>query len=243
MNLQLRAGEVLGTSFSIFFKNIIAFTILSAIVYLPILAYTVMLSSGELSLSKIQTWDWLLAGSRMTLDFIAAAAVTYGVVEQLRGNHAGIGKCLGVGLARLFPVLAVGLLVALCVLGGLFLLVIPGIIIMMMLSVAVPAAVVERPGIFGALKRSKELTDGHKGAIFVVFFVLGLIKMGITYGVQKTAMSNISSLDDIKIYMFVLLGVSIVMGALGAVASAVIYNNLRQIKDGVDLDEIAKVFE
>jgi len=53
----------------------------------------------------------------------------------------------------------------------------------------------------------------------------------------------VPDVGDVKTYLVALLVVAVLLGALGAVASAVMYNELRRMKDGVEVDEIAKVFE
>lgn len=243
MNLQLRVGDVLNKSFSIWLKNLVPFTILTAIVYLPVILYMAFLLMGELTLQGITNAGYALVVGGLVLDFIAAAAVIYGVVQQLRGQHAGLGECLSIGIKRLLPVLAVGLLAALCVILGLVALIIPGIIISLMLCVAVPAAVVERPGVIGALKRSKELTDGHKGTLFAIFFILGIIDKVAGFVTEKIFLGGAADMGDVKIYLIATLAIAVVLGALGAVVTAVIYNELRRMKDGIEVDEIAKVFE
>ena len=63
--------------------------------------------------------------------------------------------------------------------GGFFLLITPGVIVFCMLYVATQAAVLERPGVRGALRRSRELTRGHRFEMFGLVFILGLLSLGV----------------------------------------------------------------
>ena len=94
---------------------------------------------------------------------------------ELQGQHASIGACISTGIVRLLPVLGVAILQMLAIAGGFIAIIIPGLIVYCMLYVATQASVLERPGIVGALKRSRELTDGHKMEIFGIVVVMWLI--------------------------------------------------------------------
>jgi uncharacterized membrane protein len=164
--------------------------------------------------------------------------VMYGVIEQLRGQHASMGACISMGLKRLLPVLGVGLLMALCILLGLAALIIPGVIMIFMFYVAVPVTVIEHLGPIDALKRSKALTDGFKGALFGLNFLVGLIGAGIGLVVgiiDEAAPGTVALVID--------LGTDVFLGALGAVITAIAYHDLRVIKEGVNVDDLVRVFE
>jgi hypothetical protein len=240
---QFSAGAVLSRSFSIWLKNIIPFTILTLLVYSPLILYTLLVLGGDMTLKGIETWGRINGLLGYILSLVATAALTYGTFQQLRGRHAGIGESIGVGLKRLLPVLGVGILAGLCVVGGLILLIVPGFIVMCMLWVAVPVAVVERPGVGASLKRSAELTKGSRWHIFGIVIVLAVINGIVNYILQSSFVENATSMTDIKVYMFLALMVSILFGSLQAVCSAVGYHDLRESKEGVGIEELAKVFD
>jgi len=240
---EFQAGSVLSRSFSVWLKNLIPFTILTLLVFSPLVFYTLAVVSGELTFSKIQTWSLVTSIGASFLFLLASAAICYGTFEQLRGRHATIGQSIGVGLKRLLPVVGVGILAGLCVIGGLFLLVIPGIIFLCMLWVAVPVAVVERPGVLASLKRSAELTSGYKIQIFGISLVLWLISYGVNKLLEKTFISKTMTLSELKTYMVISLLVMAILYSLQAVATAVGYHDLRESKEGVNVEELVKVFE
>src|SRR5688500_531654 len=100
---EFGAGSSLGRGFGIWAKNLPSFLILAAIAYAPQLIYAATLDPMELVEPKI-SHRFLELGLGLIGQFVATAAILYGVIQQLRGQHAGIGESLSVGLKRLLPV-------------------------------------------------------------------------------------------------------------------------------------------
>jgi uncharacterized membrane protein YbhN (UPF0104 family) len=82
--------------------------------------------------------------------------------------------------------------------------------------------------------------------IFGLLFIVGFIT-----GIPRTIIEKIilpdpdhpRSFAAVKAYVYVTFGFSVLLGTLGAVIAAVTYFQLRQDKDGVSIEEIARVFE
>ena len=51
----------------------------------------------------------------------------------------------------------------------------PGVLLALAWSVAAPVLVMERTGVFGAFTRSAELTRNHRGAIFALAILAGVV--------------------------------------------------------------------
>ena len=106
---QLDAGSVLSTSLSVWLRNIIPFTIVLLIVQLPIVIYTqIVLADPNTDGEALQRYALIMIPAGLVLNLIATGALIFGVIEQLAGKPADIGRCLSVGFQRLFPVLGVG---------------------------------------------------------------------------------------------------------------------------------------
>lgn len=73
-----------------------------------------------------------------------------------------------------WPLAAVSILFGIAVGIGFVLLVIPGLILMVIWSVVAPVTVLERPGVFAAFGRSRELVRGHGWAVFGVLALVFL---------------------------------------------------------------------
>ena len=103
-----------------------------------------------------------MAVSRIHLDLPASVIDSFSRVKN---------KILGVvGLS-----LAIGIAVGI---GCIFLLV-PGILLMLRWSLAVPAKVLENRGVGDAMSRSSELTQGNRGRIFVIWTLFIMLDIGV----------------------------------------------------------------
>lgn len=255
---EFRVGEALGRGFAIWFKNLPSFLVLAILVYSPIIVYTALVTSGAVldDAEKLETYNAVTVLMQFALNLIVTAAVLYGTIQQLSGRHAGIGESIGVGLKRLFPVLGVGILSGLAVAVWFLILLVPGVgpflailaivpalIMMCLLYAAVPAAVVERPGLFGALRRSRELTSGCKGQIFGILLVLGVLSIIISYLLKSIFVSDSMTDHDMKLFIWIGLAVDIALAALSATINGVVYHDLRVAKEGVGTEDLARVFE
>jgi hypothetical protein len=98
--------------------------------------------------------------------------------------------------------------------------------------VAIPAAVEERPGAMGSLRRSSFLTAGHRRQIFGIAFVLGALNVGLQLGARLVPVAG-PVLGVVGNLMFI---------GLSATTCAVIYYRLRSFHESIDLDQIASVF-
>ena len=178
----------------------------------------------------------------MVLSYAAMGAVVYGTVSYLRGGPAGLGECLSRGFAAVIPVILVAILITIMGAIGMMLLIIPGIIVFVITAAAVPAAVVERPGIWGSIKRSAELTKGNRWRIFalIVIFYIAVMGIGWILGILglPVLVPDGSLLAIVVLYVW-----SGITTAFFAVFGAVIYHDLRVAKEGVSTAQIAAVFD
>ncbi len=233
------AGAVIARSFSVWLGNFVPFSIVTLVINLPllVLAAAAPLDGGP-------AWSLLLNGVSGLSKLVVAGALTYGVLESLRGRRVALGALLGTGFAKLWRVFVVSFGVGVRVFIGFVLLVIPGVVALCRLYVAIPAAVVEPVDPSDAIDRSRTLTEGNRWGIFVIAlvpFLVTLLVSAVGGGVLVLALGA-SALPP---RIFVVLGTAIAVLAspLGACASSVAYHDLRIAKEGVDPAELVKVFE
>ena len=172
------------------------------------------------------------------LNYVAQAAVCYGTIQYLSGRRVAFGESISKGFSRLLPVIGVSLVAGLCVVAGLILLVVPGLILACMFYVAVPAAVVESSGVRGSLARSRELTKGNRLSIYAALLCFGVfcVITGILIGL---ALGRVASPDLLWIAFTV---VEVFFYTTGAVLTGVAYVLLRERKEGVRVAQLAEVF-
>ncbi|HYD45733.1 MAG TPA: hypothetical protein VEA79_10775 [Phenylobacterium sp.] len=192
-----------------------------------------------------------LAGSLIGFvsSFILQASIVHGAVMDLNGRRPTLVDCLTGGLRHFLPVLAISILAAIAVMFGLLIFLAPGIILLTVWAVVVPAQVVENRGVFGAFGRSADLTDGHRWAIFallVVWLIISfVIGAAITGGALSLAASTGSSSAQALVAWQGL--AQPLANALSAVISstgiAALYVELRRAREGAAPEDLAAVFD
>lgn len=103
------------------------------------------------------------------------SAITLAAVGTFLGRDLDLGASYRFGLARFGSVLLIVLLMALAIIAGFILLVIPGFIVLTRLTCAVPVLVVESKKGRDALRRSWSLVKGRGWAVFGTIIVAGII--------------------------------------------------------------------
>lgn len=250
MNTTFGVGNVLATGFRVWFRNIIPFLLITGLFYAAPWIWVGTVVHGDPTPENLRhatSVFGIATALTWPINIFVSAALTYGVVMELHGHRASIGSCITTGLVRFFPVLGVGILTGLCIFGGFILLIVPGIIVACMLYVATQVSVLERPGLLGALRRSRELTQGHKAEIFGLQFLLGLISIGTSVILNLATASTPHTIEEafhgLSRSMYISLGHEMVLGSLAAVMASVAYYLLRAEKEGTSAAELAAIFD
>jgi len=180
----------------------------------------------------------LLAGSFALFPLVFAvgvvAATLYqgmvvGLVKDVQDGRrdSSVGELVSATWPVVLPLIGAGLLSGIAIGIGMFLLVIPGLILLTIWAVIAPVIVVEHKGVIAAFGRSRELVRGNGwqvfGVIFTVFvitavvsFVLAVIGAAIAKGVGMRILANLIS--------------SSITAPIGALAAATIYFGLLSAK-------------
>lgn len=251
-------GGVLTSTFDVMGKNFFPFAALAAIGAAPTAAFTMFMTGGNpFGESKLVIppgtqplafFGVFFAGGLISflLTCILQAALIHGTVVTLNGRRASFGDCLATGVNSFLPVAAIGLLSALGIGLGFILLIVPGIILAIGWSIAVPVRVVERKPVFEVFERSWHLTSGHRWALVGLFVVVGIgsavFQMlvaplnGITLGTSTPGGASIVFIAATAI-------VKILVSMFGATMVGVIYYELRSVKEGIGPEALASVFD
>ena len=247
--MQFEVGKVLSRAIQITLSKFVPLVTIALMIYGPVIVLMALVTAGggtetvaiapgqEMTIPRTnfaaQGFVTILA---ILAQFIVTAALTYAVFQSLRRREIQVSDSIKEGFKRALPVLAVSILVGLCIGLGAMLFVVPGLILMCVLYVAVPAVVVERPGVIGAMSRSAELTKGNRWSIFVlvlVFMGLGLL-IQLLFG--SLALSGFIGMIIVQL-------ITMVLSLFGSVSQVVAYHDLRTAKEGISTDEIAAVFD
>jgi hypothetical protein len=106
---------------------------------------------------------------------VAYAAAIKAAAGRMEDRPLGLGEALSAGAPKAPGIMLVNLLTALGVGFALIALLIPGLILAIRWSVAIPARVLEEPSATASLGRSAQLTKGHRWAIFGLLLVTGVV--------------------------------------------------------------------
>ena len=200
-------------------------------------------AAGVPNLSPLWALGSLVA---VVASFVLQAAVVHASVVDLNGGKASFGDSLGVGMANFLPVLGISILMTIGIAFGMILLVVPGVMMAVAWSVAVPAQVVEKTGVIQSFSRSAELTRGSRWAIFGLFFVYLLLAFGfmLVAGLIFAALSFMTGGPESLVMRGVITPLlQAVTSMIGASGAAAVYYELRSKKEGVGPQELAAVFD
>jgi hypothetical protein len=161
--------------------------------------------------------EWVLIGP------LVSALHVHAVKEVWGGREPRLVPVARQGL-RVLPVVAAATIISwLGITLGFVALIVPGVILMLRWYVVAQAAAIEHEGWLPALRRSRQLTEGHYGHIFVFAIYVGLIVsvptflIGLAFGHHST---NVAS-------FLVGLLVQVLTWSFGALATALLYFDLR----------------
>jgi hypothetical protein len=175
------------------------------------------------------------AGLALVAVLISLVAITLftGMVVELVADvqdgrrDASAGRLLQAVTPVLGQLILVGIVAGIGIVVGFILIIVPGLILITIWSVAAPVVVLERPGVFAALTRSRELVRGNGwqvfGVILVLYILVGAVSI-IIEGIADSAGSGVG------IVVRVIVGV--LTAPLSALAASVLYFELRGRADG-----------
>jgi hypothetical protein len=205
-------GDILSAAFQIYRENagsllmivavvVVPLTFLSAfidgVVFAPekttevIFGQTIEVTTRSASVGLLALLITAVIGVIITA--VLQAALLRGAAQGTIGDPVDIDASYKWGFARFGSVLLISILVGLAVLGGLILLIIPGLIFAVMFSVSVPALVVENKRGTEAMSRSWNLVKGHfwhAVGVLVVAWIITAVVSGIIRAIGTAISDN-----------------------------------------------------
>lgn len=160
------------------------------------------------------------------------AAVVDAVARLYLGRPTTPIDSLKHGLSRLLPLIWTTILMALAIMGGLILLIIPGILFMLWFALSTHVVVIEGLSGSKALGRSKELVRPHLGTMIV----LGLLLAGVNIGLGMVA----GFIPQPHVQLVVQQLVTAALTVFFTAAFVVFYFSCRCAVDNFDLQHLAE---
>jgi hypothetical protein len=237
-------GGALSRAFDIWSRNVAFFVGASLVIHLPLVFFPGFQSASRNQLEMTQLAGqlgvlYLQIVVQALLGFGVAGAFTYAVVEQLRGRAVDPGRTFSVGISKIVPLLGVTITTGLLVGLGALLCCVPGIVFWLWWILIAPVVVIEGKTGGEARARSKGLTEGHRWGILGLLLLLSIVSAVIGGGLGVL----FGATDSIPRRLVVQVIFVAIVASFQAVVLAVTYYQLRSEKEGVDIDQLAAVFE
>ena len=267
-------GRVITRLFGVLARNVVLFLLLSALLvglptgvfgYVQLSVMTPLMGATPADPSALM--NNLFSPLRIGLGVAAwlasvignavlQGAVIHATVSDLSGRRPTFGECLGTGFRFFLPLVVIGLIFGISFVFGLFIFIVPGILIALAWCVAAPAEVMERTGIFGSFSRSADLTRNNRAMIFVLALALvfaqwvlsSLVSGVLGIGIGASAAASPGLAGGAFQSLFVVqtitgLVLATLFASIGQAGVASVYFELRQSKEGVGVEQLASVFD
>jgi uncharacterized membrane protein len=235
---DFRVGHVISTSFALLFRHFLTFFIVTLIAFAPLLLLRQDPQAAAADPGRTLALLGLGFLLLMVMSMFSSAIILHGAFQDMRNRPVNLLESLRVAFRRFLPLITLALLETLLLVLGIILLIVPGIIFYTMWMVAVAACVVERTGPWRSLRRSQELTKGHRWKMFGLFLVLMLLSLIgplLQFVLTATAGATVAAIGN-AIW-------AAIASAFSSTMLAVTYYDLRVAKEGIDIEQIASVFD
>ena len=233
----LNISSILKRTFSILSQHLGLILPLALMASLPLEVLFPVNEGGRPSGSN----GFILIFANLVLTALATGSIAWAVSSIVRGAPLTLGEAFKVAVVRGISIVLASLLMGLCLFGGFMLLIVPGVIVLCMLAVTLQACTLEGLKPLASLKRSRELTRGHRLSILALLFLAGLVALaaGLLVGIIGIFLPGDSPLFSLIIDC----AIALPGMAFSHTMMAVIYGDLRSIKEGAGLDAAVRVFD
>ncbi len=247
----LSTGELLDRTFSLYRSHFGLFVGIFALPHMMVLAFqclgvAVRHPGNQLADLGAQLF-WTMGAALLTVIFSAAsqAATVVAVSHVHLDRPASVSDSFSRVKGQIGGVIGLSLLVGLGVGFGFIALIVPGVLLALMWSLAVPVKILENKSATDAMSRSSDLTKGDRGRIFVIWllFIVLSIAVGLLLRWPLEMAAGVSSIAGLQrssgawqVALLVSTFVSeCLVGPLGTIAFSLVYYDERVRKEAFDL--------
>lgn len=247
---KLEIGRVIQQTFEVLGRNFVTFLVLATILAGVPAVIVGLIQMQATETNSATAWAWLVTTGLIggVMGLVLQGALTYGTIHYLNDRRVDISEGIAVGLRSFLALLAVGLLYGLAVALGMLLLLVPGIMIALAWCVAVPVLIAERKPILETFGRSAELTRGNRWRIFGLFliYVLAYMVISAIIGALAGAWLLVDGDSDLAIgpaQIAINFVTNVISSLIGATGGAVLYTELRRVREGATPNALAAIFD
>jgi hypothetical protein len=239
---DFRIGHVLGRTSAVVSRNFPTLLVVMAAASLP--KYLLTEGAGYAAEDRPRALLWasftvLLWIALSILSQLSQAIVLYGAFQDMLGEEVDLGYSVRVGLRRLLPVVGVATSVTLLGFLGLIVFVVSGLITFTACFVAIPACVVEERGVLASMRKSVDLTAGHRWKIFGLMALMYVVDASLDNAIDQVPTSVAGGVPALAGHLIW----SGIWSTFFAILAVVTYHDLRVAREGVETAQIAVVFE
>lgn len=244
--MLLSAGDIIKRSLGLYQENAKLFLTYMSLLALPsLLSLAVALVFAATAPEPGNGWaaGGVLLGSIvfslgnlwLSLAFLPVVAARY------NGQDPGTLKMrLTKSTRHILPAIGLSVVTLLILLGGFFLLIVPGIIFLIWFAFSMYFLVLEDTGIVDSLKKSKALVQGRLGAVLwrliapgVVFALLYIVVEGVIQWISSLVISGMNPNSALGITLLIALAVlaivlSVLITPLSVTAPTILYLELKK---------------
>ncbi|MCI3134889.1 hypothetical protein [Phenylobacterium aquaticum] len=237
---RLDIGRVLRTTVEVTRRNLGPMLLLAAIFgSLPALVIDFAAALAHVPAQSVSLLDRSVS---LVLGVILQGALIHLTLTDLDGRQSTWTQGASAGLKTFRGLLGISFIVGAGVFLGFILFVVPGVMLGVMWCVAGPVLVSERRSLSPAFTRSATLTRGHRWTILallmIYWFSVALIVLVVSFGlgVLIGIFADAGSATLVGTAL-----ASLIMGLVNGPIFAVLYTELRRLKEGAT--QIAEVFD
>ena len=257
--VPMSVGQVLDRTFKLYKESFLRYVAIVAVVQVPITLLALLLIGmigGTFAANNGEAGEEMavatIIGAVITLFLsIVASALCQGalcksVSESYLGREVSVGEAYKFALPKLWTLIVAAIMVGLSVMGGMILLIVPGIIFALWLLLTTPVIMIENTKATKAMGRSKFLVSGNLGKAFILAFCVLAITwiLGMLFGLIATAiakpMAGGNAMASMLIQQFGSMIGQILAAPIASAAYILFYYDLRIRKEAFDLEMLAK---
>jgi len=237
---DFRIGAVIGRSRSMLWRHFPTFLVAGVIASLPILLLAFMQTDEPADDEILGDMLWVMFAlvSLMVFSTIGQAVVIHAASQDMRRRPVRLVESLNVALRSFWPLIGLAL-AGLLILVGLVLFIVPGLMLSTLWFVVLPACIVEQLGPWTSLRRSRELTRGHRWKVLGLTLLLMIGTFGGGSAVDTWVAAATSPVAGVVADLMW----TAIWTAFTATTTIVTYHELRMAKEGIDIEPIAVVFD
>jgi len=250
----LDTGELLDRTFSLYRNHFVLFIGIYALPHLCVLAFQCVGLAVQgpptrtFELSRVFAGlFWGLGAALVTMVAAAASqAATVVAVSQVHLDRpAGVMDSFSKVKNQIAGVIGLSISIGFLVGLACIAFIVPGVLLAIRWSLAVPAKVLENKNVGDSMSRSSQLTQGNRGRIFVVWFLFVVLSIGVSLLLQwpiklAAGVTGIGAMQNIATEWRVASLVATffsecLVGPLATIAFSLIYYDERVRKEAFDL--------